>query len=112
MYYTLANKLVVASSGTVFSQAISMDGANAVQVEFTGLNVSATGTVTLTAQEGNDLENWSNLTTPSGTTVSTNATPYNTFKVASIASRYVRVQFVCNGFGPAVIAAGINTASL
>lgn len=102
MYYEVASKMVVVS-GTAYTQAVSMEGANAVMVEMTNFG-GAAGTATI--QEGNDLENWS--------TTGTGAIPasgYGTVKGTAIASRYVRLMIVA-GATPVILGAGINTKSL
>jgi hypothetical protein len=106
MYFEVANRLYIGASGTAYSQAVSMDGANAVQVDFTAFS----GAGTVTVEEGNDLENWS---APSGTPTGTNdysSAIFRSFKYTSIASRYVRLKYVATS--ASVLGAGINTASL
>jgi hypothetical protein len=110
MYFEVANKLYVAASGTAYSQAISMEGANSVQVNFTAFS----GTGTIAVEEGSDLENWSNSL---GTTTPTSGTAfagskYDTFKCTPIAARYVRLRYTSPAGGAAVIGVGVNTASL
>lgn len=107
MYFEVASKLYIGTNATAYSQAISMEGANSVQINYTAF--SGVGTITL--EEGNDLENWS---TSFGTLTGTNtfgSAAYNTLKYTPIASRYVRLKYVAGGTAP-VLGVGVNTASL
>lgn len=107
MYFEVASKLYIGTNATAYSQAISMEGANSVQVNFTAFS----GTAVITVEEGNDLENWS---ATYGTITGTNtfsAATYNTFKCTPIAARYVRLKYAAGSTAP-VIGVGINTSSL
>jgi hypothetical protein len=104
MYTEVASKLVV--SGTVFSQAVSMAGANGALFEYTIFTTPA-GTLTITLEESNDLENWATHTADSARS----AIGYFSKKVTSIAGAYVRLKYVSSS-GDVIVAAGINTANL
>lgn len=108
MYYDVASKLAVTSTAQ-FSQAVSMAGANAAQVNATVFNVTTGGTLVLQLQEGNDLENWSDITPGGSLTLG-----YGTLRATSIASQYVRLKYSATGVSnpTAIVATGINTASL
>lgn len=108
MYYDVANRMAVSGNGTtMYSQAISMAGANAVMINSTVFSISG-GTLTITAQESNDLDNWGTL---SGQVAFEGGT-YNTLKITQIASQYVRLKFAQNGAFNTVLSAGVNTAQL
>jgi hypothetical protein len=108
MYYDVASKLVVSGDQTrQYSQAVSMAGANAVLINATVLNITG-GTLTLMAEEGNDLENWGTLSGQIAFTAGT----YNTLKITDIAGQYVRLKYVQSGAFSTVLAAGVNTAQL
>jgi hypothetical protein len=65
-YTQLADNVVVASNSVpVVSQAVSMAGANAVQASVVVSVVSA-GTVSVTVEGSNDMENWAAITTSGG----------------------------------------------
>jgi hypothetical protein len=107
MYYNVASRLAVSDASINFSQAVNMAGANAVLIDATVYGISG-GTLTLTAQESNDLENWGTL---SGQVAFTAGT-YNTLKITDVAGQYVRLKYVQNGAFNTVLSAGINTAQL
>ena len=113
MYYEVANRLVISSGETTFSQAINMGGGNAVLANATFFNVTATtGTVSITLQEGNDLDNWTDNVSVGGTIAGTVAS-YGTMKLTSIASQYVRLKYTMTGSSlKAVLSAALNTAQL
>lgn len=104
MYFQVAGKMFVASGGTAYTQAVSMEGANAALAEFTNF---AAGTATVTFEGGNDLENWGTVPDSSGTTV---GPAYGTAKASAVATRYVRLRVVAATAG-AILGAGINTSS-
>ena len=114
MYYDLATKLVVSTVGaseSFYSQAIDMSGANAVYVSAAVFQISG-GSMNLTLQEGNDQDNWSDITTAGGT-IGVSAAGYGTMKVSSIAARYIRAKYTMFLAGrSAVLSAGLNTAQL
>lgn len=107
MYYNVASRLAVSTSAVQYSQAVSMAGANAILVDATAFSVSGTN-VSISAEVGNDLENWSTL---SGTLALTGPS-YGTLKVGSVAGQYVRLKYEQTGGSVSVVSAGINTAQL
>lgn len=113
MYYDIANRLAIASGETTYSEAVSMAGANAVLVCATFFSVTSTaGTVSITLQEGNDLDNWTDNTDVGGTIAGT-VPSYGTMKLTALASQYVRLKYTMNGASQrAVLSAGVNTAQL
>jgi len=107
MYYTVATKMVVVSGTPSYTQAVPMDGMNAAQVDLTNF---ASGTGTATLQEGNDLENWVDLLSGSGTGTIPATNYQGAIKGTAIASKFVRLKLVVSA--TAIIGAGINTAPL
>lgn len=107
MYYNVASRLAVSTSAVQYSQAVSMAGANAILVDATAFSVSGTN-VSISAEEGNDLENWSTL---SGTLALT-AASYGTLKVGSVSGQYVRLKYQQTGGTVSAVSAGINTSQL
>ena len=105
MYYTVASKMVIAASATAFTQAVSMDGANAFMAEFTNF---AAGNGTLYAVVGNDLENWGTL---SGT-MAIGAATYGTLAGTQIAAKFMRLRIQAAAGNPIILGSGINTAAL
>ena len=113
MYQILATKMAVDTSGEV-TQAVGMSGANAVTVEVTVFS----GTLVSVFLDGsNDLENWTSTTAINTANLGVgayylpgSATAFSA-PVKDIATQYVRLRFV-GDTGGAVLAAGINTASL
>lgn len=102
----------LALSGSILSevsQAVSMDGANAAQVDFVVVSLSGTTpTVTGQLQESNDLENWRDK----GGTTALSAVGYSLgTAVTGIAAAYVRLKFTAGGTTPiAVVSAGLSTS--
>lgn len=96
------------------SQAVSMEEANAVVIDYVVFSLSGTGSpaVTITLQLSNDLENWTsfsgmtnNAPTAAGYGLSSTAT--------GIATAYVRLKASLSGTTPvAVVSAGVNTSLL
>lgn len=84
------NISVTSTTALVYSQAVNMNGANAVQITY----VVSSGTVALTISlEGsNDLSNWAAISSFAATT-----TPFTGFFApaaqGSIAYQYVRLKF-------------------
>ena len=111
MYFQVASKLVVTNSGgKQYSQAVDMAGGNAIYVEATAFNITS-GSLRLTVQEGNDLENWSDVTVANSTLTFT-AANYGTLKVTSIAAQYVRLVYEQATSGTGIVGAGVNVANL
>lgn len=111
MYTQVASKLDVVTDAK-YSQAVSMEGANAVQMEATVFNIKGTSAeLTISLQGSNDLQNWDTL----GAFDSTFADiGYATKKLTGIANAYVRLKYeMTTGTSPqAIVGAGINTANL
>ena len=114
MYYEVATNLAISTAGSsdsFYSQAVDMTGANAVYVSAALFQISG-GSVNVTLQEGNDLDNWSDVTTAGGT-IGMNAGTYGTMKVSSLSAHYVRLKYTMFTAGKnAVLSAGVNTAQL
>ena len=110
MHTQVASRLVVTSSAKQYTQAVSMDGGNAIYVDVTAFTVTG-GTVRITVQEGNDLDNWTTLT-GTGSTLDLTAAGYGTLTRTAIAAQYVRLQIEQVTSGTGVLAAGINVSNL
>lgn len=108
MYTQVASKLAVVSGTDSFSQAVSMAGGNAVEVEAT-LYAKGTNALTITVQVSNDLENWADA--PSGPHLTMSTVGADQDQVPSISAAYVRLKYVQDG-GTSIVAAGINVANL
>lgn len=110
MYFKIASNLTQNSAGTAYSQAFSMDGANAVNIA----NVAMQGSGTFQLQEGNDLENWTAVTTAmtGGTFNATGGTAFNVLKstAPNVTGKYGRVQYIFASSG--VVSTDVNTNSL
>lgn len=98
------------STTAVVSQAVNMNGANAIQ---STVVVTSTGSTTLTmALEGsNDLSNWTSITVGSGWT-SIGAGYSAPASVSGIAFQYVRLKFTAAAAGPLICSAYLTTAML
>jgi FlaG/FlaF family flagellin (archaellin) len=115
-YFTLAQKLVVTSSGSPeYSQAVDMAGCNAVCLEatcYSGSGSHPTNYLTLSLQQSNDGENWDPITT-GFTAPYVDGIGYKTAtSTPSIAGRYVRVKYVTTGTGTWILAVGIRCCRL
>lgn len=113
MYFKIASNLTQNSAGTAYSQAFSMDGANAVNIA----NVAMQGSGYFQMQEGNDLENWNNVSTNmsfTGGTAQFNSpgTAFNVLKstAPNVTGRYGRIVYVFGSAG--VVSTDVNTSSL
>ncbi|MBK9387360.1 MAG: hypothetical protein IPN34_21305 [Planctomycetes bacterium] len=111
MHHSVAERLVVASSGTQYSEAVSMEGANAVYYDLVVYNIGTLASVKSRIQESDDLDNWYEVADSADNTVF--VAGYSAKRVTSITSAYVRLRFTGgSGSGNAILGAGINTASL
>ena len=105
MYNQVGSKCAVPSTGgDAYSQAVSMAGANAVEVECTIFNLGGATSLSITVQQSNDLQNWSNV--GSSTTA---VLGFTRLSQSSIAGQYVRLLYRVVGTGTIIMAAGINT---
>ena len=105
-------QLALTGTGTFeVSQAVSMNGANAAQVDCVLFALTASATVTFILQESNDLENWSTKATLA---TAPTAVGYSLQgQTTAISTAYVRLKATLTGSSPiAVLSAGINTAAL
>jgi hypothetical protein len=111
MYIQVASKLSVVTGVASYSQAVSMDGANAVMFDITVFSVVASsGTLTIQLEESNDLQNWAEVTSASETFAT--VTGWKRKVATGIAAAYVRLKFSFTTNGPYIVGAGINTALL
>jgi hypothetical protein len=111
MYTRLADKLILVAGDVVASEGVDMSGANAVQVEYTVMSWSGTGTLTFATQDTNDSENWKDTLGTQGTGGTATGAGYNHFKVTGVAAQRVRIKYSLSA-GTAVLSVGINTALL
>jgi hypothetical protein len=112
MYQQVASKLYVQVGHDQFSQAVSMDGANAVMFEVTAISSSgASPLLTVQLQESNDLQNWEDV---SGAQVANLSAPgYDSDSTAAdVAAAYVRLKYTISEGDDFTVASGINTANL
>ncbi len=107
MYTRLAQNVYVTNSEQ-FSQAVSMEGANSVAFNVTVMEITS-GTLTVSVQASNDLENWNTLASTDKTFT---AAGYGKKRITGIAETYVRLVYSMGVSGSAIVSAGINTAEL
>jgi len=120
MFTVLATRLALTISGSdttdlEYSQPVSLQGANAVNFDFTVYSFSGTS-VTVTAQFGNDLENWTDGPTP----IAATAPGYfgngvgvgGTFENSS-GFQYARLEYKLDGADAdyAILASGMTTSN-
>lgn len=104
MRHSVARKLFVADSGTAFSEAFSLEVANAIRADFTNF---AAGTVGVFVEVGNDLDGWTEVAGALGIAVGPG---YGTVKAIGLAAQYVRLRIEAGG-GSVIIGAGIRMSS-
>lgn len=108
MYAELADKLVLSSAADQFSPAVSMAGANAVQLNVVVLVIPGATTLTIDIQGSNDMQNWASLNTFTTTVVGY----VSTAKSTAVQWQYVRVRMNSNTAGNSIVTIGLNTAQL
>ena len=108
MYTQLFSQLSLANSGPVtqVSQAVAMRNNNAAQANYVIFALTGTG-VTFQLEGSNDLENWTELGSPDGSTA-IGAGLLGV--VAGIGAAFVRLRATVEGSGRAIVSAGINTS--
>lgn len=111
MYHELASKLFISASGSEVTQAVNMEGYNAVCIEVTLFTASV---LTITLWCSNDGANRSQVTgsatvPSSGTGPTYSLIPHSTY--TQVAARWVRVKVATNATA-AVVALGINCANI
>ena len=89
------NIAVTSSSALIYSQAVNMNGANAVQLTVVVTSTTSTTTLILGLEGSNDLSNWATISTgsltPSWTTTASTVGFYAPGTATAIAFQYVRV---------------------
>lgn len=111
MYHKCASACFCDSNADVFSQAVSMQGANGVLIEYTIYNIEGTSpTLTVTLQESNDLENWSDLSADTARS----DIGYYSDKQTGISAQYVRLKYAVGGTNSpkCVVSSGINCSNM
>lgn len=95
MYVDLAEHLVLSSAADQFTPAVSMAGANAVQLNVVVLVIPGATTLTVDIQGSNDMENWASL----GTFNPTGVGFFSSAHVSAVQWQYVRVRMSSNTAG-------------
>ena len=111
-YTKLAENLTVTYASPnlpFYTQAVSMNGANAVQVNLVIYNRTAAETLACAVQGSNDLENWAPVTTSGGTSL---ALGFASPSASAIAWQYVRLAFTAGGSATFFLSVGLSTAQL
>ncbi|MCE9581751.1 MAG: hypothetical protein K8T20_04455 [Planctomycetes bacterium] len=112
MYTQLASKLsVTTAGGAQVSPAVSMEGNNAFQAEFTVYAlVSGATSIDVDTQGSNDLQNWTTFSSAYNLAVVGSSAPAAR---TAVAFQFVRFKYTSiGGGGTVVLACGLNTASL
>ena len=109
MYYVLGTRIARNSAGTAYSPAVDMVGDNAVYATV----VAVQGTGTFVVEEGNDRENWTQVTASmtGGTFNASGGTAYNVLRstAPNITGKYVRVKYIFTS--ASVISSDVNTST-
>ena len=107
MQYELATRQVV--QDVEVSPSVSMDGANAIQVEATVFSLGTASAFVILVQLSNDNASW--VFHPTAATVKATI-GYTEFSAEAITSRYVRLVYTPTTSGSVIFAVGVNTADL
>lgn len=107
---SVAESMAIPASSTLYTQALSMQGANAALATFVIFTLGGSSSLTPTLEGSNDMENWTTITAYSAITAAG-------YQVASSTStgivwQYVRLKMVAASGGTIVTTATIATASL
>lgn len=106
-YTLLAARLAVTNGTDNFSQAVSMNGGNAVQIDGICFNLGGATSFTLELQGSNDGSNWTVITTNAGLVLGYAAPTKST----GIGFALVRLRYsVSAGSGTIIISAGVNVS--
>jgi hypothetical protein len=109
MYTSVTSKAYVPFGTAQYSQAVSMDGANAVNVEATAFAVTG-GELTVAVQGSNDLDNWEDVS--AAAIIFSGPGADDSGAITGIGFAYVRLGYSVADSGAAIVAAGIETANL
>lgn len=106
----VADSIAIPASTTLYTQAVSMQGANAAMVSFVIFTLGGSSGLTPTLEGSNDMANWTTITTYS-------AIASSGYQVASststgIAWQYVRLKLAAAAGGTVITSALISTALL
>lgn len=105
MHHTLFRQLALDAGASEVSQAVSMEGANAVEVQYTAWNG---GAITIEIQGSNDLENWHVLATPVGA----QTTSTGNGSATGITCAYIRIRITeAGGVSGIIVCAGVTLSS-
>jgi hypothetical protein len=109
----VAQQMAIPASTTLYTQAVSMQGANAVQVSFVILTLGGSSGLTPTVEGSNDLENWSNAAVCSAIASAGYQIPViSSGAFTAIAWQYVRLKLAAGSGGTIITSAIISTAAL
>ena len=112
MYRELASRMFISASGSEVTQAVDMEGYNAVCIDVTLFTASA---LTVTLWCGNDgATGWTQVTgsatvPPTGSGPHGQLIPHSTF--TQISAKFVRVKIATNATA-AIVAVGINCCNI
>lgn len=109
MLTTIETQVLVGAGTSTFSQAISMEGANALSVAVAILSVSPMTQIDIYVQESNDLENWEDEAT---FVLSGSSTGYSEGTSTGLSMAYVRLRCEIDTDTESVISINANTAKL
>jgi len=106
----VADAMAIPASTTLYTQAMSMQGANAALVTFMIFTLGGASSITPTLEGSNDMVNWTTITAYSAITSSG-------YQVASttstaIAWQYVRLKLAAASGGTVILSADVSTALL
>lgn len=106
----VASSIAIPASSTSYTQAVSMQSANAVLCSFVIFSLGGSASLTPTLEGSNDMENWSTIVAYDAITTAGYAPASAT--TGSIAWQYVRLKLVAGAGGTIITTADVSTASL
>ena len=102
---------IAVTNANYHSQAVNMDGANAVQITVVVTNAGST-TLAINLEGSNDLSNWANIVGGSGSWATLGAGFSAPASQSGIAFQYVRLKLVAAAAGPIICSICLTTSFL
>lgn len=98
-----------AAIGSCVTRAVTMNGANSVQLRVTVINLALTSYCLVGIETSNDNENWE---ADGVNTINVTSVGYFERRIAAISAKWVRVTYLTDAMSSALVAVEINVAEL
>jgi hypothetical protein len=102
--------MAIPASTTLYTQALSMQGANAALATFVIFTLGGASSVTPTLEGSNDMVNWTTITAYSA--ISSAGYQVASATSTDIAWQYARLKLVAASGGTVILSADVSTALL